>query len=291
MFIKSLRPTRWWISSQSSPWEVVVIPRHRNSEKVTYSVLLSCNIKLLRAYPKIFKYTRYLSKTLRRSELHWPADPPWKTQGMQSNYCDPFIHWKLRLCQHTWILYYATMVFTPITKPVPMTGLIFDRKFYRWMSRRHVLISTHVFIRFSILRLMQRFQNLLWDVQLKDSNKTRYIKNGFQFLTNVGLRYWKWFATFHLGGANCNSKQRAINLGRQLANGSARCSAETRNRRKQHDESAHEQFSDPKREKLETNNYSLRTSRRQNNRSTNAKANGLLIFWVAGVYCILERRQ
>jgi len=97
-------------------------------------------------------------------------------------------------------------------------------------------------------------------------------------LTNEGLRYRKWSATFHLDRAKCNSKQRAINLGRQLANGSARRSPKARNGRKQHDEHAHEQFSDTKRQKLETNNYSLRTSRRQNNRIPNAKANGLLLF-------------
>ncbi|CBY14315.1 unnamed protein product [Oikopleura dioica] len=39
-----------------------------------------------RAYSKIFKYTRYLSKTLRRSKLYWPADPSGKTQGYASIY-------------------------------------------------------------------------------------------------------------------------------------------------------------------------------------------------------------
>ena len=126
-----------------------------------------------------------------------------------------------------------------------------------------------------------------WKIQTRSGKK----EWSSDFVTNVGLRYWKWFATFHLGWAKCNSKQRAVNLGRQLADGSSRCSSKIRNRRKQHDESAHEQFSDTKREKLETNNYSLRTSRRQNNRSTNAKANGLVLFWLAGAYWILERRQ
>jgi len=51
----------------------------------------ACKKNCFRAYSKIFKYTRYLSKTLRRSKLYWPADPSGKTQGKE------IILWALNL--------------------------------------------------------------------------------------------------------------------------------------------------------------------------------------------------